>query len=655
MKLWATVVGVVVIAAWAGGGVEAWQRGAGTGPAGAPPAPIGVIVGRVVDAASGLPVPEAQVSVTSRTAAPPAPPAPGTVPGAGNIVRLLTGADGRFMVRDLPAGNVMVSVQAPGYLNGNYGQASPSLPAGRPIVISVENRVVDAVVKMWKHAVVTGVVTDEGNEPAINIAVRALRRSFTNGKPRYALVGLGRTDDRGVYRIAAMAPGDYVIAVPQTQMTMPAAVMDSAMNSMLGGDGFSASLIEAAVAGGMGASGGMGLRVGDQMINSMSGAAPVLSGDGRMAAYVTQFFPAAGSLSDATIVTLASGQVRTGIDLRMPLVPTVRIGGMVTGPEGPLPNVTVRLVPVADAVAADSVSEVARASTAADGSFVLLGVPVGSYVAKVLKAPRVPMPAEFANNPQLQALMGGRGGGPGTASDALTLFADVPVSAERDVDGLVVVLSTGATVSGRVEFVGSAAAPPTAGFTVSLQSAVGTSMSASMQPARLRDDGTFVTPGYPAGPYFLNAVGRLPGWFIKSAIVNGVDALEQPFELTAENVGNVIVTVVDRLTGVSGTVTGGSGAPAQGTVIIFPAAYREWIARGMPQRLMRNLRTQPTGAFSLPQLPPRDYLLVAVADTDVPDMQNPAVYEALARAAMSVTLIEGETRTVALRLTQVGK
>jgi hypothetical protein len=652
MHIWMTAVGVGLFVGLAGGGIHAGQRGAGPGqmgaPAGTPAAPIGIIVGRVVDAAGGQPVSDAQVTVMMRAAqAPPAGRA--GAPGGGRL-RLFTGADGRFVVRDLPAGNVQISVQAPGYLNGNYGQTAPGIAAGRPVVISAENRVVEAVVRLWKHAVVTGIVTDEANEPAINITVQALRRSFASGRPRYGLGGTGRTDDRGVYRIAALAPGDYVVAVPQTQMTMPAAVLDAAMNSLMGGELLSASVMGAAAAG-MGSGGGVGLRVGDSLISSSSGALPVVSGDGRMAAYVTQFYPSAGTIGDATVVALGSGEIRNGIDIRMPLLPTVKISGTVNGPDGPLPNLQVRLLPAGAALTADAVSEVARGTTAADGSFVLLGVPVGSYVAKVLKTPPPPMPAAIANNPQLQAMMGGRFGGPATPSDALTLFANVPVSAERAVEGLVITLSTGATVSGRVDFVGSAAVPPTTGLTVALQSIVGTPLA--LRPARVGDDGSFVTAGYPAGQYFLNPVGRLPGWFIKSAMVNGVDALDQPFELSAENIGNVVITAVDRQTGVSGTVTGGTGAGVEGTVIVFPAAYREWITRGMPQRVLRNVRAQASGAFSMMGLPARDYLIVALTDADIPDLQNPAVYDALARAATSVTLIEGDTRSVSLKLAQV--
>jgi hypothetical protein len=52
-------------------------------------------------------------------------------------------------------------------------------------------------------------------------------------------------------------------------------------------------------------------------------------------------------------------------------------------------------------------------------------------------------------------------------------------------------------------------------------------------------------------------------------------------------------------------------------------------------------------------LPARDYLIVAVGDDHMPDVQNPTVYEALARAATSLTLSEGDTRTLSIKLTQV--
>jgi len=650
----------VLIAALTGAAFA--QRGAGPGPAsaGTPATPIGLVVGRVVDAGTGQPVAEAEVTVTMLAPA-PNPAMAGGMPGAGpRNVRLLTGPDGRFMVRDLPAGNLQVGVKAPGYVSGSHGQTRPGGPPS-PILISADNKIVAASIRMWRHAVVSGIVTDERGEPAVNVMVRAMARTYRQGQPRFGSGGFGRTDDRGMYRISGLTPGDYIVLVPQTQSTMPVAVMDQAMQAALGGEafgaGFAAGLSGASleVAAGMGAAGGMGVRVGDQMVSSQSGTMPVLSGDGRMAAYVTQFHPAASTSVDATVFPLASGDERTGVDIRMPLVPTSRVGGTIIGPEGPLANVQVRLLNAAEG-ADDMLSDVARSFSAANGSFQMFGVPAGQYVLKVLRPGRQPLPPAMANNPQLAALMGGmtggRGGGPVSPADALTLFAEMPLSVERDITDLAITLSTGATVSGRVEFVGTAAMPAFSTVSVAL-SPVGAQVM-GIRPSTVGEDGRFSTPGSVAGKYFISNAGRTPpGWFLKSAMVNGIDALDQSFELSTENISNVVVTYTDRQSTVSGTVIDGSSAPVQGTVLVFPVAYRDWIAKGMSLRLTRTARTGAKGAFSIPGLPARDYLIVAVADDQVPDMQNPNVFDALARAATTLTLTEGDTRTVSLKLAQV--
>lgn len=644
------IVTAAFICALASTGIWA-QRGAGPGPAGTPAAPIGLIVGRVVDAGTGDPVPEAEVTVAMRTPAPP-----GSNPFAGPAgLRLLTGPDGRFVVRDLPAGNVQLSVRAPGYLNGSYGQTRPAGPP-RPIQITAENRMVSASVRLWKHAVVTGMVTDERNEPAININVRVMMRSYRGGQARFAPSGLGRTDDRGMYRIAGLSPGDYIVAVPQAQTAMPAATMDDLMQSMLGGQGIGAAAAElaasGAVAAGAAGAGGAGVRVGDQIVNSQSGALAMLSAEGPSAAYLTQYYPAVSTPAEAAVVTLASGEERGNVDIKMPLVPTARVSGTVVGPDGPLANVQVRLVNVAEADSGDNFTDVARAVTAANGGFQLFGVPAGQYVAKVLRTPRPPLPASVASNPQLAALMGGRMGGPASPSDSLTLFADVPLSVDRDVTDLMITLSTGATVSGRVEFVGAAAVPPMAGVIVRL-ALPGGGAPEFARPSPVGEDGRFTTLGAAAGKYFISVTGRTPGWFAKSAMVNGIDALDQPFELTTEDIGNVVVTYTDRQATIAGTVIGASGAPAEGTVVVFPAAYREWIARGMATRLTRSVRAQSQGTFTIGGLPGRDYFVVALADDQLPDLQNPTVYEALARAATSVTVSDGDTRNVSIKLSQV--
>lgn len=636
------------------GALTARQRAGGLGPA--PSTPIGTIVGRVVDAGTGQPVAEAEVTVAVRNPAPAsAPGAAAGMPfrpdGPSPNVRLLTGADGRFVVRDLPAGNVQLTARAPGYVGGSSGQTRPQGPSS-PIAISADNKIVPATIRLWKHAVVTGTITDERNEPAVKVMVRILARTYRSGQARFGSARIAFTDDRGAYRFAGIAPGDYVVLVPQGQTTMPAAAMDEMMQSMLSGQGLGGASLDLATS--LEASGGgTGVRIGDQIVNSISGAMPVMSANGRMGAYLTQYHPAANSAAEATVITLGSGEERTGVDIRMPLVVAAKVSGTVIGPDGPLAGVQVRLLTPGESDG-DMLGDVARSISGANGTFQLFGVPVGTYALKVLRAGRQPLPAAIANNPQLAALMGGRGG-PVSPSDALTLFADMPLTVERDVSDLAITLSPGLTVSGRIEFVGTAVVPSSSLFSVTL-TPIG-SAAMPMRPTPVSEDGRFTSAGMAAGKYLISTSARIdgPGWFVRSAMVNGIDALDEPIELTTENIGNVVVSFTDRRTTVSGAVIDGTNAATQGTVIVFPVGYREWIAKGMSQRLMRNIRTQTKGAFSISGLPARDYLIVAIADDQVPDVQNPNVYEALARVATSLTLGDGDTRTLSLKLAQVGR
>ena len=90
---------------------------------------------------------------------------PGMAPGA-NQIRLLTGADGKFVVRDVPVGNVQLSVSGAGYVNGGYGQTSPGGPV-QPFVVTADAKVADVKIRLWRTATISGVVTDERGEPAV--------------------------------------------------------------------------------------------------------------------------------------------------------------------------------------------------------------------------------------------------------------------------------------------------------------------------------------------------------------------------------------------------------------------------------------------------------------------------------------------------------
>lgn len=632
-----------------------------------------ILLGQVVDADSGEPVPEVTLTVAMRVAPAArgggAGAVPGMAPGA-NQMRLLTGADGKFVVRDVPVGNVQLSTVAAGYVNGGFGQSRPGGPVG-PFTVTADHagRVADVKIRVWRTATITGVVTDERGEPRPGIDVRAMRRSFVRGQPRLAaqvpqMIGpplSTQSDDRGVYRISGLAPGDYVVVSPQTQMAMPAAVLEGAMKSVSSGDvqGLMTASVDVAISGG--ALLQTGMRVGDQIVGTQSGQLPVPQQDGRLRVYTTRYFPNVDLPSQATVITLKSGEERSGVDLALPLAPTVSVSGVVMGPLGPVPNVGVRVRHAAETLVNDQSGDVAVATTRADGSFLMPAVPTGNYVVRVMRSPRPTIPAaQLAQMPEeMKALLGGMAT-PGPL-DTMTLFAEVPLPLERDVAGLTVTLTTGATLAGRIVSEGVAAPPPVQGMSITLTSISGEWASGPMAMAqasgtvRVNEDGTFTTSGYPPGRYLVSLSGRIPaGWFLKSALVNGRDAAWEPFELEGRDLPNVVVTLTDKRSTITGTTQSATGgAPSSASVVIFPAAWREWITSGMNTQLARVVRTPPAGTFSIAGLPPREYLMLAVDNNEAPDIQDPAVFEALARAATTVSVAEGETKTVTVRIVQV--
>lgn len=665
------VLGAVVLCA----GVLCFVPGAGVlgaAPPQTPPA-TAILLGQVVDAESGEPVPEVTVTVAMRMApaarAGGAGAVPGMAPGA-NQMRLLTGADGKFVVRDLPVGNVQLSTTAAGYVNGGFGQARPGGPVG-PFIVTADHagKVAQLKIRVWRTATITGVVTDERGEPRPGVEVRAMRRSFVRGQPRLAMQGpqmMGplstQSDDRGVYRISGLAPGDYVVVSPQTQMSMPVAMMEGAMKSAASGDvqGLMASGLDAITSGG--AMLQTGMRVGDLMVGTQAGQLPVPQQDGRLRVYTTRYFPNVDVPSQATVITLRSGEERSGIDLALPLAPTVSVSGVVMGPFGPVPNVGVRVRHASESLVSDQSGDVAAATTRADGSFLLPAVPTGNYVIRVMRSPRPSIPAaQLAMLPEEMKSMFGAMANPGPL-DTMTLFAEVPLPLDRDVAGLTVTLTTGATLQGRIEAQGAATPPPLQGMAITLTSISGEWASGPMAlvaqaggNVRVNEDGTFTTAGYPPGRYLVSLSGRIPpGWSLKSALVNGRDAAWEAFELEGRDVSNVVVMLTDKRSTITGTTESSTGgAPAPANVVIFPAAWREWISSGMNAQLARIARTPPAGTFSIAGMPPRDYLMLAVDPNEAPDIQDPAVFEALARMATTVSVGEGETKTVALRIVQV--
>lgn len=236
-----------------------------------------------------------------------------------------------------------------------------------------------------------------------------------------------------------------------------------------------------------------------------------------------------------------------------------------------------------------------------------------------------------------------------------TLWESLPISVGRsDVADVAVSLRTGPRVSGRVEFEGTARVPEPSALpqiNIQLEPAGGQLVrTASPLRGRVEPTGHFTTVGLPGGRYLLRVAAVQAPWTFKSAMHEGRDLADVPFDASGGDLSGVVITFTDTPSELNGTVTRGDGAAdPDAAVLVFPADGSGWVDWGLNPRRLRTLHATATGSFTASGLPPGDYHVVAVPQEMAADWQDPATLEALAREAAQVRVEDGQKKTQALR------
>jgi protocatechuate 3,4-dioxygenase beta subunit len=608
-----------------------------------------LIIGRVVDAATGAPIAGATVRLTAARM-------PDLRQGNIETYAVLTSDEGEFLFGPITAGGYYLQASMTGYLTSGYGRQRAD-GANLPLTVG-EREVVDPVtIRMWKDIVLTGTVTDEAGEPVVGGLVNVVRRTWSAGHAQWRVVGTPPTDDRGVYRMPHLDPGEYTAVVPAMRVSYPSGFEITAATwptetqlhtywsriLPVAASGYASvpqNDVQVAPSGSS-----LNERVGGFLTQTTQGersTAPGVTSNGRARTYPTTFAPDVASLGSARVVSLGAGESVT-LDVQLHLVPAASVTGTVESPSGSAGGVVVRLQP---AEQVDGLGEVgfdaALGVTDAQGRFVLYGVPVGPYVLRASQG----------------AGMGAGGTTPLTASEPIAV-------GDEGVSNLDVVLRPGVIVAGRVVFEGvPAGAPAPARLTAILTPDASTFYA---PPQSVVDaSGHFAIPAEP-GTYFIGVVGALvpdahviavaapdrTPWFITSAMVNGHDASTLPVTFT-EDVTDVVLTLTDKPAGLAGTVRSPAGAPdADATVVVFPADRARWAVAGQGPRTFQIVHPARTGAYAARDLAPGEYCVVAVSSADLDDPGNPKFLEAAALVADRVTVREGELASQDLRTTQV--
>jgi hypothetical protein len=166
----------------------------------------------------------------------------------------------------------------------------------------------------------------------------------------------------------------------------------------------------------------------------------------------------------------------------------------------------------------------------------------------------------------------------------------------------------------------------------------------------MRDDWSFEISGV-MSTGLIRLSTTTTGWWTKSVVIDGKDVTETPIDFEPGRVyDDIRVTLTQTRAEVNGAVLDALNRPTSEYVaILFPEDPDLWFPRN------RNIvagRPDQNGQYKIPSLPPGRFLIAAVASIEAGEEQDPELLKRLASRATRITLNEGETETVTLKLAE---
>jgi hypothetical protein len=522
------------------------------------------IVGRVIDS-DGAPLPGAEVRLTRSMS-----------PEALTVIA----TDSTFRLAVQPGPRVMLTAKLAGYGGGAYGQLVPG-DSGQVFDLRADSGALSVTLRMWKLGLIVGRVMDEYGDPVIGARVVALRQQISGGRSRLSQRQFARTNDRGEYRLIALEPGEYAIALTGTR-----------------------------------------------------------NAEGRTD-YPTTYAPGTRFVGRASLQTLRPGDERSGVDITIDASRAFAIDGQVDGLDRKRPPPVVELLDASDGPGSMTPLPIASATVDDRARFHFSSVAPGAYRLRILDFP--PKKQGQAFQGALRFTIPSNGS-VSPLPDEPALWAEARVSVVDQSVRVPLLLQRLGHIEGQLT-VADGVSPSEWGRTMVMAVPEdGTTFGPQMAPmGPVSDSGRFRTAGLPPGRYsllFIEDLTRSPtGLYVDQVRSRTANTTGGVVELELATVENVEIALTRATGDVSGIVRDALSRPAPlATVYVIPADRARWSEIGQMVSRFRAVRPDADGTFQFRGLPSGGYLVTALEGGTLENWRDPSELAGLSASASRVSV-----------------
>jgi hypothetical protein len=593
------------------------------------------IEGTVVERDSGAPIGRAFVELRKMQAVPSQTTANGTPgmvlldgfglqasAGTQTVARgstvVPTAPDGTFVIRDVPPGDYrLYATRTNGHAPGEYGQRGAT-GEGVPFTLTAGQRMTGVSLVMTPTASITGYVTDGNGEPAGYAHVQALRAVYRDGHRSLTAMQLVQADDRGMFRLFWLPPGEYFVCAKPLDLRRSSEMMHIPPPSRFG-------------------------TYEQQMRPTVTAVnASRLLDDGSVVEgqYVPVYFPGTLDERRATPIKVRAGQTVGGVDINLgdSLVRTRHIRGrVVDGSTGKPIAASLQIVPQSP----PAILLIPTAQAGQDGTFDVWGaLPGPDYL--------------IATGNGLNGLLTIDGGASDMNGVTLTMWPGLTINGrirvdgrpltdkDSDVSGLTVTLRRSPQVNGLPEPSSSRGAVVSVSpdgqrvISVARDSGPGNTSAA---------DGSFALGGVPPGDYLVTVAVKDDA-YVESIRLGARDVLGAGLHVDGPVQGELDIVIHTGGGSIEGTAVGVKREPAPNVTVV---AVPEGIRRGRTD-LFKTAVTDATGRFRLRGLTPGSYEVFAWEEIESGAWQDPDIVRSYTGLGRVVRIAEGTRASVEVTL-----